>query len=237
MPDFSAHPTRVKALLLGHSGVGKTVALASLANAGRPLRILDLDNKLEVLSPFLKSGASVTYETLSSFDPASYSKVLPTLSSWSKAPPSSVVVIDTLSFLGDLCLRHTLHENRKPLVDVAFSKEYYGIAGNKLESIIAYLTGPSYTPSVLLLCHLRHIVDDRTKKLSWQPTTIGTAFSSELQKWLPEIWALDNNRKLHTQPLPDLPMLKSSKPNLSGATLEELFAELISSSKAAKEQL
>jgi hypothetical protein len=62
-----------KLLLIGDSGGGKTGALASLADAGYNLRILDLDNGLDVLanllrdpkSPYKKDSISrVEYETI-----------------------------------------------------------------------------------------------------------------------------------------------------------------------------
>lgn len=62
-----------KLLLVGDSGSGKTGALASLADAGFNLRILDLDNGLDVLSNLLRDPKSpykkgsierVEYQTL-----------------------------------------------------------------------------------------------------------------------------------------------------------------------------
>lgn len=46
--------TPVKALLCGHSGTGKTGALASLAMAGFKLRVMDVDNGISVLASVLK---------------------------------------------------------------------------------------------------------------------------------------------------------------------------------------
>lgn len=42
-----------KLLLVGDSGSGKTAALASLANAGKNLRILDYDDGLSILPDLL----------------------------------------------------------------------------------------------------------------------------------------------------------------------------------------
>jgi hypothetical protein len=56
---------RIKGLHLGASGSGKTGALASLANAGFNLRIVDYDNGLDCLGSFLTPEAAdrVIYET------------------------------------------------------------------------------------------------------------------------------------------------------------------------------
>lgn len=78
MPPITEHQSSrtTKLLLLGHSGAGKTGALASLAQAGYNLRILDLDNGLDILkdylsspkSQYMRNGAdyskSVTFQTL-----------------------------------------------------------------------------------------------------------------------------------------------------------------------------
>ncbi len=55
MPKLGDHQskTTTKMLLVGDSGSGKTGALASLAAAGYNLRILDLDNGLDVLNNLL----------------------------------------------------------------------------------------------------------------------------------------------------------------------------------------
>jgi hypothetical protein len=47
-----------KCLLIGHSGSGKTGALASLASAGYRLRVIDLDNGLDILRGFLTDPSS-----------------------------------------------------------------------------------------------------------------------------------------------------------------------------------
>ena len=75
MPSLQNHQsaTTTKMLLIGDSGGGKTGALASLAGAGFNLRILDVDNGLDVLnnllndpkSPYPKDSAErVKFETV-----------------------------------------------------------------------------------------------------------------------------------------------------------------------------
>lgn len=69
MANITAHQsaTTTKLLLIGHSGSGKTGALASLAAAGYKLRILDFDNGLDILrnyvtdpsSPYVKANPKV----------------------------------------------------------------------------------------------------------------------------------------------------------------------------------
>lgn len=60
MPNIAQHQSSrtTKLLLIGDSGSGKTGALASLAQAGYKLRIIDLDNGLDVLRNLLTSPDS-----------------------------------------------------------------------------------------------------------------------------------------------------------------------------------
>jgi len=55
MPNITDHQSNqtTKLLLIGHSGTGKTGALCSLAAAGYKLRILDLDNGVDIIKSYL----------------------------------------------------------------------------------------------------------------------------------------------------------------------------------------
>lgn len=68
MPPLSKHHSAetVKLILMADSGSGKTGALASLANAGYNLRIMDFDNGLDVLPRYCTEEglARVNYVTL-----------------------------------------------------------------------------------------------------------------------------------------------------------------------------
>lgn len=60
MPSILSHHSTnaTKVLLIGDSGTGKTGALASLVLAGYKLRIMDLDNGLDVLKNYLTDSSS-----------------------------------------------------------------------------------------------------------------------------------------------------------------------------------
>lgn len=68
MPSILSHPARrtTKTLFIGDSGTGKTGALASLATSGQKLRIIDLDNGLDILKNLLTDPASTYAKQLSS---------------------------------------------------------------------------------------------------------------------------------------------------------------------------
>ena len=55
MPNIVNHQSNntTKLLLIGHSGSGKTGALCSLAAAGYKLRIIDLDNGIDIIKSYL----------------------------------------------------------------------------------------------------------------------------------------------------------------------------------------
>jgi hypothetical protein len=65
MPPLSSHQSSstTKLLLIGDSGAGKTGALASLATAGYNLRILDLDNGIDILANYLNDPQSTYRKT------------------------------------------------------------------------------------------------------------------------------------------------------------------------------
>ncbi len=97
MPALGQHQSSdiVKMLFIGPSGAGKTGALASLASAGYNLRILDMDNGLDVLanvlndpkSPYSKdAGARVCFRTLTEKMKNVAGKVLPaSATAWPQA--------------------------------------------------------------------------------------------------------------------------------------------------------
>lgn len=70
MPTLADHPSSkiTKLLIMGDPGSGKTGALASLAHAGYNLRILDLDNGLDVLK-------NVLMDPKSPYDKEAYKRV------------------------------------------------------------------------------------------------------------------------------------------------------------------
>lgn len=71
MPPLSKHQSgsSTKMLLLGDSGAGKTGALASLAQAGYNIRILDLDSGVDVLRNLLGDNAAANVESVTLTDP------------------------------------------------------------------------------------------------------------------------------------------------------------------------
>ena len=127
-----------KLLLVGDSGSGKTASLAQLANAGYNLRILDYDDGLAILPEFLNADAvnNVSYVTLK--DPIgkadSFRRGVNLISNWkdegeefgpvSKWTPKDVLVIDSLTLMGEAALRGALVFNNKKPTDQASQPEW-----------------------------------------------------------------------------------------------------------------
>jgi hypothetical protein len=139
MAALSTTPEPIKMLLLGMSGSGKTGMLASLAVAGYNLRILDYDNGTEILGQVLKNNPaaiarvdvekcldvfeqgqdkSIKWKADKKGDMA-YPKGLATLDNWpglgsaKSFGPNDIVVLDSLTFLGEAIMRYVLSMNGK----------------------------------------------------------------------------------------------------------------------------
>lgn len=130
----------LKLLLIGDSGTGKTGALASLANAGYELFILDLDNGTDILNFVVKDefkknvhvetltdtgkmSGSGTSQKIIKLNPQAFPKALALLQRWKDSETgedfgavsswgtSRILVVDSLSFLGMAALDYVLAKN------------------------------------------------------------------------------------------------------------------------------
>ena len=130
----------LKLLLIGDSGTGKTGALASLANSGKELFILDLDNGTDILNFVVRDDCkkNVHIETLTDtgklvgggssqkiqkLNPQAFPKALSLLQKWKDSETGEdfgsvsswgtnrVLVVDSLSFLGMAALDYVLAKN------------------------------------------------------------------------------------------------------------------------------
>lgn len=165
----------VKILNVGDSGAGKTGSLTSLVAAGYKLRILDLDNGLDVLRAFILRECSnkidnVDYETRRDLYkagplgptiqgvPKAYTQSLGLLTEWSdKTKPSEwgpeyIFVIDSLTGLG-----HAAYEWAKAMAPaVKDPRQWYHTAQQALESVLALATSEAFRTNLIIMAHIQY---------------------------------------------------------------------------------
>jgi hypothetical protein len=187
----------IKMLLMGDTGTAKTGSLASLANAGYKLHILDYDNGLDILSTTVKKEClkNVEYETLTekkkvvngevlpAFSPKAFSKGLALLTEWANKYTSleDVIVIDSLTFMSDAALEFvqagTGHLGRQPEI------QEWGIAMSKIEDVLAILYSEDVQCNVIINSHIKYIQDESTGIMKAQINTLGTKLPPKVGRY------------------------------------------------------
>ena len=235
-----------KLLLVGDSGSGKTASLATLANAGYKLRILDYDNGLDILPEFLNDTGvnNVSYVTLK--DPMgraeAFRKGATLISNWkdedeeygpvSKWTNKDVLVIDSLTLMGEAALRAALVFNNKKSTDQASQPEW-GTAARDVQHIIQYITGSEVPCNVVVTTHMQYMEGDMGVSKAY-PTSVGSKLSTKLGRYFNCVCRIDTRssskgteRTLRT--VSDHRMdLKVTAPSLIGQTTELDLAKLFS---------
>ncbi len=209
MAKIKDHPSSVttKMLLIGAQGAGKTGALCSLAAAGYNVRVLDLDNGLDVLknlltdarSPYGKDAADrVDYETFTDKMRQQGGKLVPAKTTvWQRAitlldnwktetanlgPITSwttqdVLVIDSLSFLSNAALQFVLSMNAR-LGQQAHQSDWY--QGQQLvESLLQMLYDDNVKCNVIINCHIMFIGEENGPQKGY-PASLGKALSPKI---------------------------------------------------------
>ncbi len=178
MPTLENHPSskRVKALIIGDSSAGKTGGLASLANAGRELFIIDLDVGLDILRSFVKSEfqknvhfATITDEYKGSAAgvgtktaPTVYAKTLRLLDHWKYEGedfgpvkdwgPERTLVMDSFTSLGGAAYRYIRSINGRVMGKTNLYD--YGPAQEMQEGVLNLLMSESIRCNVIVLAHV-----------------------------------------------------------------------------------
>jgi hypothetical protein len=212
MPGLSNHQSAVttKMLLIGDSGAGKTGALASLAQAGYNLRIIDMDNGLDVLSNLLNHPQSpygpeaisrVVYETVT--DPmrnvngklipraaTAWQRAVKLLDSWesestklgpvSAWTPQDILVIDSLTLLSNSAMNFCLSMNAR-LGQQPHQSDWYQ-AQQLLESMIQMLYDDGVKCNVIINCHVTYIGEENGPQRGY-PMTLGKALSPKIGRY------------------------------------------------------
>lgn len=200
MPFLADHhgSTLIKVLVMGDSGTGKTGSLESLIRAGFKLKILDLDNGLDILasrfsqdSPLL---SNVEFETISqerkwdpktgalkkTTAPEAWPEAMRVLTRWTDpaAPdpltPQHILVIDSLTRFGNYALDNVLFVNNR--LGENPTQPEWGAAQRLLQNVISMLFSDVIPCHVIVLTHVRVLTLD-TGKVKWMPSSLGQALS------------------------------------------------------------
>lgn len=243
MPTLSQHQSNdlVKLLLLGDSKSGKTGSLVSLVKAGKKLRILDLDNLLDILKYKImeecpdqidnvefksirdktKAGAmgvaidgkpKAWIETIKMLDNWRYDDVdLGVPGTWGS---EYIVVIDSLSRLCDAA--YDFHES---IIPRGKSGDYdaravYGNAQDDIEKVLAMVTSPGFATNVIVIAHgmYKELPDGTTKIF---PQGVGQALSPKIPQYFPNYVRYKNASGKRTIQLSSDPMIDLANTNPS----------------------
>ena len=191
LADMAQNRT-VKALLLGYPGSAKTGSLASLANAGYNIRILDFDRNIDPLFEYVNkdcmknvsviqfadklvskkfsSGKGFIEKIVPNGPPTAFSKALKALNEWPEGDfghvdtwdQNDVLVLDSLTSMGEAAMRRVLHMNNRLAKGPRLSD--WGIAQSEQASMLEILK--TINCHVLVTAHLKMIgpkfLDDLT---------------------------------------------------------------------------
>jgi AAA domain-containing protein len=213
LPSLSDHQSNdfVKILLIGDAQSGKTGSLTSLVKAGYKLRILDFDNKLDVLKYFVQHECpealgAIEFRTLRDRytitpagpmvlgTPKAFTDATKMLDRWKYGDidlgkpeawgPDCILVIDSLSRLCDAAYDWRLPLTPKGKGGEADTRATYGDAQDAVEYLLASLTSASFQTNVLVICHVAYLdLPDGTKK--GFPQGVGKALSPKIPQYFP----------------------------------------------------
>lgn len=210
MPSLKDHHSAdtTKLLFVGDSGSGKTGALASLADAGYKIRILDLDNGVDVLRDLLTSGrykkdavTNVDYVTITEPMKNVGGKLIPAKASvWQRTTSmlgdwkdgdtnlgaittwdsNTVLVIDSLTMLSDAALSYILAMNGR--LGQHPHQADWGLAQVLVENLLRMLYDESVKCNVIINCHIKPMGDDNGPE-RYYPNTLGKALPPKVGRY------------------------------------------------------
>ena len=181
-----------KLLLVGDSGSGKTATLATLANAGYNLRILDFDDGLAILPEFLNKDAvdKVSFVTLK--DPINkaeaFRKSANLIGNW-RDGDEDFGPVSKWTLMGEAALRGALVFNNKKPTEQASQPEW-GTAARDVQNIIQYLTGSEVPCNVVVTTHMQYM-EGETGVSKAYPTSVGSKLSTKLGRYFNCVCRID----------------------------------------------
>jgi len=206
MPPLKNHQSSqtTKMLLIGNSGAGKTGALASLADAGYNLRILDLDNGIDVLANMLRDKPEamdrVEFETVTDQMVNRGGRLVPKsatvwqrcaklLDNWKTETADlgpittwttkDVLVIDSLTFISMAALNFVLSMDAK--LGQRPQLQHWGDAQTLIEGLLGMLYDDGVKCNVIVTSHITFLGDEGN--MTGYPSTIGKALPPKVGRY------------------------------------------------------
>lgn len=213
MPPLDKHQSSAttKLLYIGDSGAGKTGSLVSLAAAGYNLRILDLDNGLDILRNVLSDPKykdaikNVSYQTIT--DPmknvggklipsraSAWQRVAQQLNNWKTedeelGPISSwtskeILVIDSFSRLCTAAMNFVLAMNAR-LGQKPYQSDYFD-AQQLVESLLQMLYDEGIKCNIIVIAHITFLGEENGPSKGY-PAAVGRALPPKVGQYFNSI--------------------------------------------------
>lgn len=242
MPSLSAHQSNdfIKLLLVGDAKSGKTGSLVSLIKAGYKLRILDLDNLLDVLKYMAQKECpdqvgNVEFRTLrdkrkagpigSVIDgkPKAWVEAMKMLDKWKYTEDETEIDFGVPAEWGPDCV--LVIDSLSRLCDAAFDfhmalvptgksfdpRSVYKNAQDDIENVLGMLTGPGFETNLIVIAHVAYLEQpDGTKK--GFPQGVGQALSPKIPQYFPSVVLYTNRAGKRTLQTNSTPMMDLANP-------------------------
>ena len=244
MPKYDQMPTlnKKKLLLVGDPGSGKTGLLASLANAGYNVNILNIDDNLGIMDAYLtdEGRKRVSVVTVQAKDKNSWKAIVGATEKWDDGvdprtwDTNTIFVVDSATFANEVCMQAVMAENNVKDDGNGFDQRLWGVMANRFENLVARLTSDKYLCHVILIAHMRLIENKKLGGiLKAMPAFLGQQLPNTVPRYCNNVWLAerdkDSNPILTTQSNAKYSYLKCSTPHKITATAEfdlgKLFKE------------
>lgn len=217
LADLSLQPVGHKVLVMAPSGTGKTALVGSLGNAGYRCFMLDYDNGAAILydPKFLRreNRKNVFIKTLTdrivddnSVMPQAANLGLKALDNWTEPDPldpkklvsfggvsswtsKDVLILDTLGFFGDACLRYVLYMNnrlgKQPQI------QDYGTAMDIMEKMLDKLYSEDTKCNVVVMAHGAPMTDSSQMAVKMVPIALGSKLPPKVPRYFNNMVTLE----------------------------------------------
>lgn len=228
----------VKLLLIGDAKSGKTGSLVSLVKAGYKLRILDLDNLLDILKYMVRAECPEYLTNVESRvlrdkrkasamgaviegQPKAYVNAVKMIENWKyKEADGTEVDLGNPAEWGPDCI--LVIDSLSRLCDAAYDwmfalnpkndgRAIYGDAQDHVENLLSMLTSESMTCNLIVIAHITYQdLPDGTKK--GYPQGVGQKLSPKIPQYFPSVVLYTNRNGKRTIQTNSTPLIDLANP-------------------------